>query len=96
MAHRHSSSENKNQIIGVAFLSAAIGAVTALLIAPKAGNDTRKSLSERLRSIGKNVKNIDVEVKPKSSPAKRAATKASDTAKSVKSTVKKAAAKTKV
>ena len=100
MTHRHSSSDNKSQIAGIAFLSAVIGAVTALLIAPKAGDDARRSLKDRLKSLSKNVKDIDVEIKSKPTPAKRATSKASSTAKSVKSTVKttakRAADKTKV
>jgi gas vesicle protein len=100
MTHRHASSDNKSQIAGIAFLSAVIGAVTALLMAPKAGDDTRKSIREHIRSLSKNVKDIDVEVKTKPTPAKRAATKASNTAKTVKSTVestaRRAADKTKV
>lgn len=100
MTHRHSSSDNKSQIAGIAFLSAAVGAITALLMAPKAGNDTRKSIREHIRSLSKNVKDIDVEFKTKPAPAKRAATKATTTAKTVKatakSTAKRAADKTKV
>lgn len=93
MTHRHSSSDNKSQIVGVAFLSAVIGAVTALLMAPKAGNDTRKSLTDRIKSLGKQVKAIDVESKPKTRQVRRSAVKATS---AIKATAKRAADKTKV
>lgn len=92
MTHRHPSPDNKNRIIGVAFVSAIFGAVTALLMAPKAGNDTRRSLSDRIKGLGNQVKDIDVETKSKAGPVKRSSAKATST---VKSIVKKAADKTK-
>ena len=47
MRHRHSITENPAQLAGVAALSAAIGAVTALLFTPRSGNQVRRGLKRR-------------------------------------------------
>jgi len=47
MGHAHSIRENPGQIAGIAALSAAIGAVTAMLFTPRTGNETRAGIKRR-------------------------------------------------
>ena len=47
MGHAHSIRENPGQIAGIAAISAAIGAVTAMLVTPRTGSQTRNGIKRR-------------------------------------------------
>lgn len=47
MGHAHSIKEYPGQIAGIAALSAAIGAITAMLITPRTGSQTRSGIKRR-------------------------------------------------
>lgn len=47
MGHAHSISENPGQIAGIAALSAAIGAITAMLFTPRTGSQARAGIKRR-------------------------------------------------
>lgn len=46
--HAHSPQDNPGQIVGIALASAVLGAVTALLLTPRSGSQTRREIRERL------------------------------------------------
>lgn len=47
MAHAHTIHENPGQIAGIAALSAAIGAITAMLFTPRAGTEMRQGIKRK-------------------------------------------------
>jgi gas vesicle protein len=47
MGHAHSIRENPGQIAGIAALSAAIGAITAIMVTPRTGNQARAGIKRR-------------------------------------------------
>lgn len=47
MAHSHSITENPGQLTGVIALSAAIGAITAMLVTPRTGDQVRGGMKRR-------------------------------------------------
>jgi len=50
MGHHSHSDNDKPQLAGIAILAAAVGALTALLLAPKSGAETRQEVRDRLAS----------------------------------------------
>lgn len=55
--HSHSANDNPSQLAGIAILSAIIGAVTALVLAPKTGRQTRQEVRKRLATTKEDMKN---------------------------------------
>ena len=49
MAHAHAIRENPGQIMGIAALSATIGAITAMLFTPRTGEQVRHGIGRRAR-----------------------------------------------
>ena len=49
MGHAHTIRENPGQIAGIAALSAAIGAITAMLFTPRTGEQVRGGIGRRAR-----------------------------------------------
>jgi len=49
MGHAHSIRENPGQLAGIAALSAAIGAMTAMLFTPRTGEQVRHGIGRRAR-----------------------------------------------
>ena len=49
MGHAHSIRENPGQIAGIAALSAAVGAITAMLVTPRTGEQVRHGIGRRAR-----------------------------------------------
>lgn len=47
MGHAHSIRENPGQIVGIAALSAAIGAIAAMLFTPRTGSQARNGIKRR-------------------------------------------------
>lgn len=47
MGHAHSIRENPGQIAGIAAISAAIGAITAMMLTPRTGSQTRNGIKRR-------------------------------------------------
>lgn len=47
MGHAHSIRENPGQLAGIAALSAAIGAITAMLVTPRTGSEARSGIKRR-------------------------------------------------
>jgi gas vesicle protein len=47
MGHAHSIRENPGQLAGIAALSAAIGAITAMLFTPRTGSEARSGIKRR-------------------------------------------------
>lgn len=47
MGHAHSIRENPGQIAGIAAISAAVGALTALLVTPKTGSQARSGIRRK-------------------------------------------------
>jgi gas vesicle protein len=56
MTHTHSVIDNPEQLIGVAVLSATIGALTAMLFTPRSGTATRQLIGDRLKTMGDTMK----------------------------------------
>ena len=48
MRHHSHSNDDKSQLAGIAVLAAAVGALTALILAPRSGSDTRREIRNRL------------------------------------------------
>ncbi len=46
--HSHSPRDNPSQIAGIALVSAMVGALTALLLAPRSGSQTRQEIRDRI------------------------------------------------
>lgn len=57
MSHRHSDSDKIKQITGIAALSAGIGALVALLFAPKSGSDIRNQIGSAAKNKKASLKN---------------------------------------
>jgi len=51
MGHAHSIRENPGQLAGIAALSAAIGAITAMLFTPRTGEQVRRGIGRRKDSM---------------------------------------------
>lgn len=49
MGHAHSIKEYPGQLAGIAMLSAAVGAVTAMLLTPKRGEELRHGIGSKAR-----------------------------------------------
>jgi gas vesicle protein len=49
MAHAHSIMDNRGQVMGVVAFSAAVGAMAALLFAPRSGGEARKMIGSRVK-----------------------------------------------
>jgi gas vesicle protein len=96
MSHRHADSEKLKQITGVAALAGAVGALVALLYAPKSGADTRSKIRDAAKnqkdSLTNRTKTVDVEIDDDADTAvdrvKATATKATRSAKSKATTAK--------
>ena len=48
MRHHSHLDDDKPQLAGIAVLAAAVGALTALILAPRSGSDTRREIRNRL------------------------------------------------
>ena len=55
MGHSHSIRENPTPVAGIALLAAAVGAITAMLITPKRGDELRRGIGEK---IGKSKEDV--------------------------------------
>jgi gas vesicle protein len=51
VAHAHSISDYPGQIASIVAFSAALGAVTALLVSPRSGADVRRAIRGRARNM---------------------------------------------
>jgi gas vesicle protein len=51
MAHKHSVIDSPTQLVGIAAIAAGVGALTAILIAPKSGFETRQEIRARAMNM---------------------------------------------
>lgn len=57
MRHRHSITENPGQMIGLIVASATVGAITAMLVTPRSGDQVRSGLKRRASSAKDSFQN---------------------------------------
>lgn len=103
MAHSHSMKANPGQLVGLATLSAAIGAGMALLFAPKKGEETRSQLKQRadtmrhkmVESKNKTSDQLSETADQAKTTAQNATTRARSTTQKVKEDAKDTAEETK-
>jgi gas vesicle protein len=88
MSHRHSVTEDPVKVIGIAVMAAAIGAVIAMLVTPRNGEQVRNGIKRRAATMkDKTVKTVD----DMDDVKERLQTTASKVAGDVKTTSQKAA-----
>ena len=56
MGHHSHSDNDKPQLAGIAIIAAGVGALTALLLAPRAGKETRREIRDRLAATKADIK----------------------------------------
>lgn len=56
MGHHSHTDNEKPQLAGIAIIAAAVGALTALLLAPRAGKETRREIRDRLAATKADIK----------------------------------------
>jgi gas vesicle protein len=75
MAHSHSVKEYPKQIVGIAALSAVVGAVGAMLFTPKRGTELRGGLKRRAslmkKSMARSKNNMQATAKDTAEKAKK-------------------------
>jgi gas vesicle protein len=90
MAHQHSVNDSPAQLAGIAALSAAVGALTAIIFMPRSGSETRHQIRQRARNIRSTVQNRqDVAVDTSSESTDRLAGTMGAARQRAKSTFKK-------
>jgi gas vesicle protein len=100
MRHKHSATEDPVKLVGFAAIAGAIGAVVAMLITPKNGNQVRNGIKRRAGNFKETLRdkvedNIETVGDTDLDSKQRTQTKADSAVKEVKSKATTAAAKAK-